>query len=128
MGGGGTLEAAKSRPGLEARIGFVPYHTDKSWPEIEAASLEIGSQDDGIAPPKNHALKFYESQVNAERRAFVELRGEDHYVSRDPNVTLAKYTIAWLKWFVDNDDRYARFFTPGPDPASVAAVSDYRIS
>lgn len=128
MGGGGTLEAAKLRPGLEARVGLVPFNTDKTWPEIEAAALEIGAEDDSTAAPKNHALKFHESQVNAERRAYVEVRGAGHFLARDPNATVAKYTIAWLKWFVDNDARYAQFFTPGPNPATVAAVSDYRIS
>lgn len=127
MGGGGTLEAAKARPDLEARIGLVPFNSDKTWPEIEAASLEIGSEDDVIAPPKNHAIPFYESLWNAERRAYLELRDEDHFVSRDPNTTVAKYSIAWLKWFVDNDSRYRSFFTPGPDPLRSGEISDYRI-
>lgn len=127
MGGGGTLEAAKARPGLEARIGLVPFNSDKTWPEVEAASLEIGAEDDMVAAPKNHAIPFYESLWNAERRAYLELRGEDHFVSRDPNTTVAKYSIAWLKWFVDNDTRYRSFFEPGPDPLRSGEISDYRI-
>jgi len=127
MGGGGTLEAAKARPELEARIGLVPFNSDKTWPEVEAASLEIGAEDDVIAPPKRHAIAFYESLWNAERRAYLELRDEDHFVSRDPNSTVAKYAIAWLKWFVDDDTRYRAFFTPGPDPLRSGEISDLRI-
>lgn len=76
---------------------------------------------------RHRAITFYESLWNAERRAYIELRDEDHFVSRDPNTTVAKYAIAWLKWFVDNDTRYRTFFTPGPDPLRSGEISDYRI-
>src|SRR3954466_3459611 len=38
MGGGGTLEADKTRPSLKAAIGLTPWDSDKTWPEITTPS------------------------------------------------------------------------------------------
>jgi len=127
MGGGGTLEAAKSRRSIEATVGLTPWNLDKSWPEVEAASLEIGAQNDSIAPPGSHAIPFYNSLTNAERRAYLELRGASHFAPNTSNTTIAKYSIAWLKRYVDDDTRYEQFITPGPSPSLSNGVSDYRI-
>lgn len=126
MGGGGTLEAAVTRPGLEATVGLTPYNTDKTWPEVQAASLEIGAQDDSVAPVRSHAIPFYNSLTGAERRAYLELAGASHFAPNSPNATIAAFTVSWLKRFVDDDTRYEQFLTPGPRPTG--AVSDYRIS
>ncbi|MET1133050.1 MAG: alpha/beta hydrolase [Aeromicrobium sp.] len=127
MGGGGTLEAAKSRRSLEATIGLTPWNLDKSWPEVEAASLEIGAQNDTVAPPGSHAIPFYNSLTNAERRSYLELRGASHFAPNTSNTTIAKYSIAWLKRYVDNDTRYEQFISPGPSPSLTNGISDYRI-
>ncbi|NDU78499.1 alpha/beta hydrolase, partial [Actinomadura sp. DSM 109109] len=34
-----------------------------------------------------------------------------------------KYSIAWLKRYIDNDTRYEQFLCP---PPGVTAISDYR--
>ncbi|MTB89614.1 alpha/beta hydrolase [Aeromicrobium senzhongii] len=127
MGGGGTLEAAKSRRSLEATVGLTPWNLDKSWPEVEAASLEIGAQNDSIASPGSHAIPFYNSLTNAERRGYLELRGASHFAPNTSNTTIAKYSIAWLKRYVDDDTRYEQFISPGPSPSLPNGISDYRI-
>lgn len=127
MGGGGTLEAAKTRPAIEAAVGLTPWNSDKTWPEIEAAALQIGAQNDSVARPRTHAIPFYESLTNAERRAYLELRGASHFAPNTSNTTIAKYTLAWLKRYVDDDTRYEQFLTPGPSTGLGSAVSDYRI-
>lgn len=127
MGGGGTLEAAKSRRSIEATVGLTPWNLDKTWPEVEAASLEIGAQNDTVAPPGSHAIPFYNSLTNAERRAYLELRGASHFAPNTSNTTIAKYTIAWLKRYVDDDTRYEQFISPGPSPSLTNGISDYRI-
>ncbi|WP_222593529.1 alpha/beta hydrolase [Aeromicrobium flavum] len=127
MGGGGTLEAAKDRRSIEATIGLTPWNSDKTWPEVEAASLEIGAQNDSVAPVGSHAIPFYNSLTNAERRSYLELRGASHFAPNTSNTTIAKYSIAWLKRFVDDDQRYEQFITPGPSPSLSNGISDYRI-
>lgn len=128
MGGGGTLEAAKDRRSLEATVGLTPWNLDKSWPEVEAASLVIGAQNDTVAPVRSHSLPFYSSLTNAERRSYLELRGASHFAPNTSNTTIAKYSIAWLKRYVDNDTRYEQFISPGPSPSLTNGISDYRIN
>ena len=128
MGGGGTLEAAKSRRSLEATVGLTPWNLDKTWPEVEAASLVIGAQNDSVAPVASHSIPFYNSLTNAERRSYLELRGASHFAPNTSNTTIAKYSIAWLKRYVDNDTRYEQFISPGPSPSLTNGISDYRIN
>src|SRR3954452_19545317 len=56
MGGGGTLEAAKDRPSLQAAIGLTPWDSDKTWPEIRTPALVIGAENDTVAPVSSHAI------------------------------------------------------------------------
>lgn len=67
------------------------------------------------------------SKTNAERRAYLELRGASHFAPNTSNTTIAKYTIAWLKRYVDDDTRYEQFISPGPSPSLTNGISDYRI-
>ena len=127
MGGGGTLEASVTRRTIEAAVGLTPWNTDKTWPEVEAAALMIGAEDDTVAPVDSHAIPFYGSLTAAERRAYLELNGASHFAPNSSNTTIAKYTIAWLKRYVDDDTRYEQFITPGPQPSLSGPVSDYRL-
>lgn len=127
MGGGGTLEAAKTRRSLEAAVPLTGWDLDKTWPEVEAATLVIGAQNDTIAPVSSHSVPFYNSLSTAERKAYLELRGASHLAPNTSNTTIAKYTVAWLKRYVDNDTRYEQFLVPGPSTAFTSPVSAYRI-
>ena len=127
MGGGGTLEAAKTRRSLEAAVPLTGWNLDKTWPEVEAATLVIGAQNDTVAPVSSHSIPFYTSLTSAERRSYLELRGASHFAPNTANTTIAKYTIAWLKRYVDNDTRYEQFIVPGPSTGFTSPVSDYRI-
>ena len=124
MGGGGTLEAAKDRPTLRATVGLTPWNLDKTWPEVRAASLVIGAEDDSVAPVRSHSIPFYDSLTSAPEKAYLELNGASHYAPNSPNTTIAASTISWLKRFVDDDTRYTQFLCPGPAVSS--AVSVYR--
>ncbi|MEA2449873.1 MAG: hypothetical protein QOG63_1805 [Thermoleophilaceae bacterium] len=126
MGGGGTLEAAKDRPTLKATVGLTPYNTDKTWPEIQTPSLEIGAQNDSIAPPSQHAIPFYQSMPATLPKAYLELAGASHTAPTSPNTPIAANSIAWLKRFVDNDTRYSQFLCPSPSASPSGSISQYR--
>lgn len=126
LGGGGSLEAAKARPSLEAIIPLTGYNNDKTWPEVQAATLLLGAENDSTAPNSQHSVPFYQSLTNAEERAFLEVNGASHLAPIFSNTTIAKYSIAWLKRFVDNDTRYSQFFCPAPAVGS--ALSDVRVN
>jgi dienelactone hydrolase len=123
MGGGGTLEAAKDRTNLQAAIPLTGWNTDKSWPEIQTPTLVVGAQNDSIASVRSHSEPFYNSLPSSLDKAYLELRGASHSAPVSPNTTIAKYSISWLKRFVDNDTRYEQFLCPRP---SSTAISEYR--
>ncbi|WP_030555164.1 bis(hydroxyethyl) terephthalate hydrolase [Streptomyces exfoliatus] len=124
MGGGGTLEAAKSRPSLQAAIPLTGWNTDKSWPEITTPTLVIGADGDTVAPVASHSEPFYQSLPSSLDKAYLELNGATHFTPNTSNTTIAKYSISWLKRFIDNDTRYEQFLCPLPRPS--LTIEEYR--
>ncbi|GGP93863.1 bis(hydroxyethyl) terephthalate hydrolase [Streptomyces roseolilacinus] len=124
MGGGGSLEAAKSRPSLQAAVPLTPWNLDKTWPELRTPTLIVGADGDTIAPVSSHAEPFYENLPSSLDRAYLELNGASHFSPNTSNTTIAKYSISWLKRFIDNDTRYEQFLCPLPRPS--LTIEEYR--
>ncbi|MFJ8934429.1 alpha/beta hydrolase [Streptomyces sp. NPDC102365] len=124
MGGGGSLEAAKDRPSLQAAVPLTPWDTDKTWPEVQTPTLIVGADGDTVAPVSSHAEPFYTSLPSALNRAYLELNGATHSAPTSSNTTVAKYSLSWLKRFIDNDTRYEQFLCPLP--VASATIEEYR--
>ncbi|MGK5678228.1 bis(hydroxyethyl) terephthalate hydrolase [Actinoplanes sp. URMC 104] len=124
MGGGGTLEAAKSRPSLQAAVPLTAWNTDKTWPEIRTPTLVVGAESDTVAPVSSHSIPFYNSLPSSLDKAYLELNNASHFAPNSSNTTIAQYTITWLKRFVDDDLRYEQFLCPAPRVSTT--ISDYR--
>ncbi|MFG3343843.1 alpha/beta hydrolase family protein [Streptomyces sp. NPDC048018] len=124
MGGGGTLEAAKSRPSLKAAIPLTAWNTDKTWPEISTPTLIVGADADTIAPVATHSEPFYESLPASLDKAYLELNGATHFTPNSSDTTIAKYSVSWLKRFIDDDTRYDQFLCPLPRPS--LTIEEYR--
>ena len=120
MGGGGVLEAAKDRPSLKAGIPMTPWNLDKTWGEITTPMYIIGAEWDTIAPVATHAIPFYNSLPSSTDRAYMELDNATHFAPNVSNTTIAKYSISWLKRFVDEDERYEQFLCPLPDDREIS--------
>jgi pimeloyl-ACP methyl ester carboxylesterase len=123
MGGGGSLEAASDRPSLEAAIPLTAWNTDKTWGEVEVPTMIIGAENDSVASVRSHSIPFYESLPSTLDKAYLELDGASHFAPNSPNTTIAKYSISWLKRFIDNDTRYEQFLCPAPTDRT---ISEYR--
>ncbi|WP_414938444.1 alpha/beta hydrolase family protein [Amycolatopsis sp. cmx-11-51] len=123
MGGGGSLEAAQDRPSLQAAVPLAPWNTQKSWSSLRVPTFVIGGESDAVAPVASHSIPFYTSIPAAAEKAYMELDNASHFFPNTVNTTMAKYTISWLKRFVDNDTRFEQFLCPAPDDR---AISDYR--
>ncbi|WP_228983923.1 dienelactone hydrolase family protein [Streptomyces sp. DH12] len=124
MGGGGSLEAAKSRPSLRAAVPLTPWNLDKTWPELRTPTLIVGADGDTIAPVSSHAEPFYENLPSTLDRAYLELNGASHFAPNSSNTTIAKYSVSWLKRFIDDDTRYEQFLCPLPRPS--LTIEEYR--
>ncbi|WP_290062678.1 bis(hydroxyethyl) terephthalate hydrolase [Amycolatopsis solani] len=124
MGGGGTLEAARSRPSLQAAVPLTGWNLTKSWSTVQVPTLVVGAEADTVAPVATHSIPFYTSLPSSLDKAYLELRGASHFAPNSSNTTIAKYTLSWLKRFVDNDTRYEQFLCP--IPGTSLSISDYR--
>ncbi|GAB2630640.1 lipase [Streptomyces capparidis] len=124
MGGGGTLEAAKSRPSLQAAIPLTGWNLDKTWPEIQTPTLVVGADGDSVAPVSSHSEPFYQSLPSSLDKAYLELNSASHFTPNTSDTTIAKYSVSWLKRFIDNDTRYEQFLCPLPRPS--LTIEEYR--
>ncbi|MFC5955166.1 alpha/beta hydrolase [Streptomyces pratens] len=114
MGGGGSLEAAKDRTSLQAAIPLTPWNLDTTWPEVRTPTLIFGADGDTVAPVSTHAEPLYTGLPSSLDRAYLELNNATHFTPNSSNTTIAKYSISWLKRFIDNDTRYEKFLCPLP--------------
>ncbi|MFC7303091.1 dienelactone hydrolase family protein [Streptomyces monticola] len=124
MGGGASLRASAKRPQIQAAVPLAPWHTTSAWDQNKVPTMIIGAESDFIAPVAMHAEPFYENLKSAPEKAYLEMKGADHMAPALANVTTAKYGIAWLKRFVDDDTRYDQFLCPPPKPSP--AIGEYR--
>lgn len=124
MGGGGSLEAEKLRPSLDAAVPMEPWDTTKDFSAVTTPTMIIGAQNDTIAPTTQHAIPFYNSIGSSVAKAYLELAGATHSATNTPNTTAGEYALSWLKRFVDLDGRYQQFLCPPPATPS-STISQY---
>lgn len=128
MGGGGTLRAVDDNPDIKAAIPMTPWHLKKDWSSVATPTLIFGAENDSVARHETHAEPFYESLDDDLPKAYLELDGASHFAPNYSNTTIAKYSISWLKRFVDDDDRYTQFLCPGPSTGWFSDVEVYESS
>lgn len=120
MGGGGVLEAVTARSSLKAGYALQPYDTTKSFPTSVPVAM-VGGQSDTVAPPAQHAKRFYPTLAG--EKAYLELSNYGHTIPKDDKPAAATYVLSWIKRWVDGDTRYTQFLCPGPTGDS--SVSTY---
>jgi predicted dienelactone hydrolase len=124
MGGGGALEAIDERPSIDAAVPLTPWNTDKTWPGVQTPTMIIGAQNDSVASVSSHAIPFYNSIPAAAEKSYLELRGASHFAPNSTNTAIGRYSVAWLKRWVDQDLRYDQFVCPTPSVSTT--LSDAR--
>lgn len=124
MGGGGALEATSRNTAIKASIPLAPWHTTKTFSNVETPTMIIGAQNDGTAPVASHARPLYEGLPDDLDKAYYEFRGAPHGIPTSYNQDIAALSVSWMKRFVDSDYRYDSVLCP---PAEVSdTFSDVR--
>jgi predicted dienelactone hydrolase len=123
MGGGGSLEAARTRPSLQAAVPLAPWNLTKSWSTLRVPTLIVGGESDTVAPVSSHSEPFYASIPATAEKAYLELNSASHFFPQSVNTPTARQMVAWLKRYVDDDTRYEPFLCPGPGGS---AIEEYR--
>ncbi|MFI9449975.1 dienelactone hydrolase family protein [Amycolatopsis sp. NPDC052450] len=124
MGGGGALIASQKAPALKAAIPLTGWNPNTTFSDLKVPTFVVSAQNDFIAPDGTYSRPFYQSLPESLDKAYVLLAGAGHLVPTKPNVTIAKYSISWMKRFVDDDTRYDRFLCPLP--ANDPKIAVYR--
>jgi predicted dienelactone hydrolase len=121
MGGGGTLEAVNKRTSLQAAVPLAPWDTNYDWKNVRTPTMIMGADNDTIAPADSMAHSYYQNLTAVPEKAYLELKNAGHLTFNTSNTTIAKYAIAWMKRFVDDDARYEQFLCPAPKPSDSIA-------
>jgi dienelactone hydrolase len=116
MGGGGTLIAASKNPSLKAAIPLAPWNLYSDFSDITVPTMVIGADNDFIAPVSGHADAFYNSLKDKPNQGYLKLKGADHFTTNGYTPTVTKFTVSWMKRYVDEDTRYNQFLCPNPAP------------
>jgi dienelactone hydrolase len=120
MGGGGSLEAARTNANIKAVVPLAPWNTNASWGSLRTPTLIVQCGSDTIAPNAQHSNRFYSSLGSSEKAIF-QIPGS-HFCVTTANTAIAKMAISWLKRFVDDDTRYSTLICQGPG----AGASNFR--
>jgi dienelactone hydrolase len=133
MGGGGSLDAARDNPNLKASIPLAPWETTKDYSKITVPTLIVSCESDAIAPVADHANKFYDSLTPTLNKGKLEMKGASHFCTNSTataatRTLIGKYSISWLKRFVDGDTRYSPFLCGAPHQADLGGtlISSYK--
>ncbi len=124
FGGGGTMQAAQSRPSIKAAIGLMPFDfppaTDPnamypSYPKMTTPTLVITGQKDDVADPKDFGKPAYDSIPAGTPKHSMELAGIGHEGGQHvPSATIRNAVTAFLKRYLDGNSAYAKFICPAP--------------
>ena len=122
MGGGGVLIAANNYPDeIQAAIPFTPWQPAGDFSQIIVPTLVMAGSADRVAGVADHAWPHFQSIAESTIKVFMEIDGGSHYIadsSRGEDLaTIGRYGIAWLKLYLDGDERY-RGFIYGDEAAS----------
>lgn len=123
MGGGGTLEAAASTPGLKAAVAYAPWNLSATkYKTLKVPSLIIGATGDVIAPVSAHSQKFYDAIPATTSKELAVIQGSSHFFPNTAFEPASYRNISWVKRFADSDTRYGQFLND-KDPAEASMVS-----
>jgi predicted dienelactone hydrolase len=114
MGGGGSLEAVQNNPNLKATVPLQPWDLFVSFANVRVPTLMIGATNDFIAPPGSNTNVFFGQIPATTEKGNVQVANEDHFLGTRFNPIQARYTLSWMKRFMDNDTRYSQFLCPTP--------------
>lgn len=129
MGGGGTLIAANAHSDeIKAAIPFTPWQPEGVFDHISVPTLVIAGAADRIAPVALHAWPHYQTIPRTTPRVYLEVAGGNHFIANSgqpDNAVLGRYAIAWLKLYLDGDERYRDFIYGDAQQVDARDLSRY---
>lgn len=114
MGGGGALIAADEHPeAIRALIPFTPWEPEAVFDGITDPTLILTGSADRIAGVQDHGWRHFQTIPESTPKLYAEIEGAGHFMANSDRgtdlATIGRYGIAWLKRYLDGDERYDRF-------------------
>lgn len=133
MGGGGVLIAANEHSDLiQAAIPFTPWEPGGPFDRITVPTLVMAGSADRLANVTKHAWRHFQSIPESTTKVYMEIEGGNHYIADSDRgsdlTTIGRYGIAWLKLYLDGDERYRGFIYGEQHEADAALFSRYVVS
>jgi dienelactone hydrolase len=130
MGGGGALLAAHEHSDeIRAAIPFTPWEPESTLAGVTAPTLILAGEADRIAEVAEHSWKHFSLIPEGTPKVYLEVAGGDHYIAdttRGTDLgTMGRYALAWLRLYVDGDERYRDFLFGERSPEDAAKFSRY---
>jgi triacylglycerol lipase len=130
MGGGGALLAAHEHSDeIRAAIPFTPWEPESTLAGVRAPTLILAGEDDDIAEVAEHSWRHFTLIPDGTPKVYLEVAGGDHYIAdttRGTDLsTMGRYALAWLRLFVDGDERYHEFLFGERSADDAAKFSRY---
>jgi len=130
MGGGGTLIAAHEHPDeIQAAIPFGPWQPDGLFDQITAPTLVMAGSADRFAAVDEQAWLHFLSIPESTTKVYLEIDGGNHYIADSERgtdlPTIGRYGIAWLKLYLDGDERYRGFIYGEQHESDIDQFSRY---
>ena len=105
MGGGGSLDAARTNPNIKVVVPMAPWNPGSVYLYSKPTFI-LSCAADTIAPNLMNSDIFYGSLTG--EKAQLTISGS-HFCPTTPNAAAGRYVVAWLKRFLDDDTRYSSF-------------------
>jgi hypothetical protein len=123
MGGGAALIVARENPQLKAALAYTAWSADRKFDTMSVPTMLIACERDVIAPNGVHGNPIYDSMPGGVHKAYVEIKGQTHFCPQLPGnyPLMGRYTIAWMKRFLDDDARYSPFICGAEHQAMTSA-------
>ena len=121
MGGGGAQHAAMMDPTLKGVVAMVPWQPLIRF-EHPVPVLILAGEKDEVASTRKHARPHFDSTPKTTPRLLYEIRGGGHFLPSSPEnhqSEVGAITLAWVKVFVEGDDRYRAVLERKPATASI---------
>lgn len=115
MGGGGALIAASSNPQLKAAIAMAAWSPGVTFRNNRVPTQLFAATADTLAGGQSQG--FYNSMPASTPKMLFEVQGSSHNVANSPsnhNGEIGHYGLAWLKTFLEDDERYRPFLRAQP--------------
>jgi hypothetical protein len=105
MGGGGSLDAARSNANIKVVLPMAPWNPGSRY-AYNKPTFILSCSSDAIAGNGSNSNVFYSSLTG--EKAQLTISGS-HFCPTTPNAAAGRLAVSWLKRFLDGDTRFSSF-------------------